>query len=95
MPRQGLPGDDEILTNPAETGEKKGCASRTPNPNRETSALGYQGPQGALFVARDHALNLERIMADTGGAEFDLNQNHATNREKEATSAGAGTASAR
>jgi hypothetical protein len=25
-----------------ETDEKKGCASRTPNPNRETSALGHK-----------------------------------------------------
>ncbi|GEC94013.1 hypothetical protein ZRA01_00860 [Zoogloea ramigera] len=61
-----------------------------PQPQQRDFSFGPpEGPKDALVVARDHVLNLERIMPETSGAEFDLNQNHVKHREKEAVAADA------
>ena len=70
--------------------KKKGAHRAPPTPTERRQLWATRGPKDALVVARDHALNLKRIMANTGGAEFDLNQNHATHREKDTAAAGAG-----
>ena len=81
---QGRPGDDgSTSVDPAETGEKW-CASRTSTQQRDFSFGPPEAPEATrLLLLVITSSTWKRIMPETSGAEFDLNQNHVKlSREK-------------